>query len=77
MTKRKIFFSFCFKKDVMRVEQIRNIAALEENIPVSRNDWEIVKMGQCFDKELDRRKHVRPVMCCCANWRGNSITPLG
>ena len=43
MAKRQIFYSFHFNKDVMRVQQIRNIGALEENKPVSINDWEEVK----------------------------------
>jgi len=45
MAKRKTFFSFHFKNDVMRVQQIRNIGALEDNTPVSPNDWETVKRG--------------------------------
>lgn len=43
MAKRQIFYSFHFKNDVMRVQQIRNIGALEDNKPVSTNDWEEVK----------------------------------
>lgn len=43
MPKRQIFYSFHFKNDVLRVQQIRNIGALEDNQPVSKNDWEEVK----------------------------------
>jgi len=43
MPKRQIFYSFHFANDVMRVQQIRNIGALEQNEPVSKNDWEAVK----------------------------------
>lgn len=43
MAKRQIFYSFHFANDVFRVQQIRNIGALEENKPVSPNDWETVK----------------------------------
>lgn len=43
MPKRQIFYSFHFANDVMRVQQIRNIGALEQNEPVSKNDWETVK----------------------------------
>lgn len=43
MPKRQIFYSFHYGKDVMRVQQIRNIGALEDNKPVSANDWEEVK----------------------------------
>ena len=45
MAKRQIFYSFHFDNDVFRVQQIRNIGALEENKPVSANDWETVKRG--------------------------------
>jgi MTH538 TIR-like domain (DUF1863) len=43
MAKRQIFYSFHYKNDVMRVAQIRSIGALEDNKPVSENDWEEVK----------------------------------
>jgi hypothetical protein len=43
MPKRQIFYSFHFDNDVMRVQQIRNIGALEDNPPASVNDWEQVK----------------------------------
>ncbi|MFD2918108.1 TIR domain-containing protein [Terrimonas rubra] len=45
MAKRQIFYSFHYDNDVFRVQQIRNIGALEENQPVSINDWEKVKQG--------------------------------
>ncbi len=41
--KRQIFYSFHFKNDFWRVNQIRNIGALEDNRPVSANEWEEVK----------------------------------
>ena len=43
MAKRQIFYSFHFDNDVMRVQQIRNIGALEDNNPVTVNEWEDVK----------------------------------
>ncbi|MGZ4956164.1 MAG: TIR domain-containing protein [Methylobacter sp.] len=43
MAKRQIFYSFHFDNDVMRVQQIRNIGALEDNQPTSPNQWEEVK----------------------------------
>jgi hypothetical protein len=43
--KRQIFYSFHYDNDVFRVQQIRNIGALEENTPVSPNEWEKVKKG--------------------------------
>jgi hypothetical protein len=45
MAKRQIFYSFHFDNDVFRVQQIRNMGALEENKPVSANQWEEVKRG--------------------------------
>jgi len=42
-TKRQIFYSFHFDNDVMRVQQIRNIGALEDNKPISANNWEEIK----------------------------------
>lgn len=45
MAKRQIFYSFHYDNDVFRVQQIRNIGSLEENEPVSANEWETVKRG--------------------------------
>ena len=43
MARRRVFYSFHYKKDVRRVAQIRNIGAIEDNKPVSENAWEDVK----------------------------------
>ena len=43
MTQRKIFYSFHFDNDVMRVQQVRNMGVVEGNTPVSPNAWEEVK----------------------------------
>ena len=40
---RRVFFSFHYKKDFWRVNQIRNIGALQRNYPVQKNAWEKVK----------------------------------
>jgi MTH538 TIR-like domain (DUF1863) len=45
MAKRKVFYSFHYDNDVFRVQQIRNIGALEANEPVSANTWEQIKRG--------------------------------
>lgn len=42
---RRIFYSFHYKNDVFRVQQIRNIGALDDNKPASINKWEEVKKG--------------------------------
>ena len=41
--KRQIFYSFHFENDVMRVQLIRNMGALEGNTLVSPNRWEEIK----------------------------------
>jgi hypothetical protein len=41
--KRQVFYSFHFGNDVMRVQQIRNIGAIEGNEPVSPNNWEEIR----------------------------------
>lgn len=50
--KRQIFYSFHYDNDVFRVQQIRNMGALEDNKPVSANDWEKVKKGG--DKAVEK-----------------------
>ena len=45
MAKKPVFFSFHFDNDVMRVQQVRNIGAIEGNTPISPNAWEIVRSG--------------------------------
>jgi len=51
-TKRKVFYSFHYKNDVFRVQQIRNIGSLEGNKPVTENKWEeIKKKGDAAVKE--------------------------
>lgn len=43
---RRVFYSFHYKPDVMRVSLVRNIGALEANRPATDNDWETVKSGK-------------------------------
>jgi len=61
MAKRQIFYSFHYANDVFRVQQIRNIGALEENKPVSHNDWEQVKKGgdAAIEKWIDESMKFR------------------
>ncbi len=42
---RKVFFSFHYDADKWRASQVRNMGALEGNVPCSDNDWEAVKKG--------------------------------
>ena len=41
--KRQVFFSFHFSNDFWRVQEVRNMGAIEGNTPVSANEWEVVK----------------------------------
>ncbi|MCH8080389.1 MAG: TIR domain-containing protein [Proteobacteria bacterium] len=43
---KRVFYSFHYKPDVMRVSQVRNIGALEANRPATDNDWETVVSGK-------------------------------
>lgn len=43
MAKKQVFYSFHFQNDVFRVQQIRNIGMIEDNAPVTPNDWEQIK----------------------------------
>jgi hypothetical protein len=43
MAKRQVFYSFHFDNDVMRVQQVRNIGAIEDNKPVAANDWKKIR----------------------------------
>jgi len=42
---RRVFYSFHYKADNWRASQVRQIGALEGNVPASDNDWEQVKKG--------------------------------
>lgn len=64
MAKRQVFYSFHFDNDVMRVQQIRNIGALEDNKPASANEWEEVRkkgdasIKKWIDDNMDYRSCV-------------------
>ena len=38
-----VFYSFHFDNDVFRVQQVRNMGIIEDNAPVSPNEWEEVR----------------------------------
>lgn len=40
---RQVFYSFHYKNDVMRVQQIRNMGMIDGNKPASANQWETIK----------------------------------
>ncbi|MGH2292190.1 MULTISPECIES: TIR domain-containing protein [Pseudomonas] len=41
--KRNVFYSFQFEKDVLRVQQIRNMGVIDGDEPVSPNRWEEIR----------------------------------
>jgi len=41
--KRRVFYSFCYKDDVFRVNQVRNIGEIEDNKLVYKNEFEQIK----------------------------------
>ena len=41
--KRRVFYSFHYKNDVLRVQQIRQMGVIDGDAPVSPNVWETVK----------------------------------
>lgn len=53
--KRPVFYSFHFGSDVMRVQMIRNIGALDGNEPVSAQKWESLKRSgdRAVEKWID------------------------
>lgn len=43
--KRRVFYSFHYKPDVVRASQVRQIGAIEGNKSTSDNDWEKITSG--------------------------------
>lgn len=43
MTRRKVFFSFEYRKDAWRASQIRNMGKVDNDSTFSDNDWEEIK----------------------------------
>lgn len=43
MARVPVFYSFHFDNDAMRVQQVRNIGMIEDNTPVSSNEWESIR----------------------------------
>lgn len=63
MAKRKIFYSFHFDNDVMRVQLIRNMGIVEGDTPVSPNEWEKLKkqeggVKKWIDNNMDGKSCV-------------------
>ena len=43
MAKKSVFYSFHYDNDALRVQQVRQMGALDGEEPVEPNDWEAVK----------------------------------
>lgn len=58
--KRQVFYSFC-NDDTMRTQQIRQIGAIDGSLPVSVNEWELVKRGgnSAIRKWIDNNMRYR------------------
>jgi hypothetical protein len=61
MSKRQVFYSFHFDNDVMRVQQIRNMGIIEDDTPVSPNEWEQIKRNgdEAIRKWIDDNMRYR------------------
>ena len=63
-TKRQVFYSFKYQEDVFRVQQIRNMGAVEGNQSVYPNEWEKLKrqgeasIKQWIDDSMNYRSCV-------------------
>lgn len=61
MAKRRVFYSFYYKEDVLRVAQIKNIGAIEGNKAAYENQWEEIKrkgdssIKQWIDENMENR----------------------
>ncbi len=59
--RRRIFFSFHYRRDNWRAGQVRNVGVVEGNAPVSDNDWEAVTRGgdAAIKRWIDGQMHGR------------------
>lgn len=64
MTKIPAFYSFHFDKDVMRVQQVRNIGTVEGNSPTTPNEWETLKRSgkRAVENWIDQNMKYK--RCC-------------
>lgn len=64
MTKRRVFLSFQYSMDVFRVQQLRNIGALDGKDVIYPNLWEVLKkksdraIKQWIDQNLEKKSCV-------------------
>lgn len=64
MTKRQVFFSFEYKKDVWRAGEVRNMGIVDNSSTFSDNDWEQVRkrtdesIKRWINEEMEKRSCV-------------------
>jgi len=70
---RQVFYSFHYGNDVMRVQQIRNIGHIEDNKPVSANQWESLRRtgDDAIKNWIDENMSDMLILmgCYCSLWR--------
>lgn len=61
MSKRQVFFSFEYNKDVWRASQVRNMGIVSNDSTFSDNDWEEVKLktDSAIKKWIDDQMAMR------------------
>ena len=61
MVKRQVFYSFHYDNDVWRVQQIRNMGAVDGNASVSPNEWEQLKRSgdSAIERWIDENMKYR------------------
>lgn len=64
MSKRQVFFSFEYNKDVWRAAQVRNMGKVSSDSTFSDNDWEEVKcksdaaIKKWIDNQMEKRSCI-------------------
>lgn len=63
MARPRVFYSFHYDNDVMRVQQVRNMGVIEGEEPVTANAWEQVKRAgnAAIEKWID--EHISRAEC--------------
>lgn len=65
MSKRQVFFSFEFNKDVWRAGQVRNMGKISDDSTFSDNEWEEVKTK---DTKIIKNGLITKWQCALVLW---------
>lgn len=70
---RNVFFSFHYKNDSWRVQQIINMGIVDGQKICNPNEWETIKRrsDDAIQKWIDEN-YERSFLCCYFNWFSNS-----